>query len=627
MICSSLCPFLGMLNLLVGLSRPSTACDTSSFLWYELWGLGHRIPRIRNSRYPRKSVTLREALVISNRPPASVAYGLHLCCGFEPLHLTTFLQAHLRLRLPGAVGDPSPRVVVSIGRFGDLAGNIERALSVSAVQPVAVVLEWADLDPRLGLREGFRQQSDDDDKILTEATTRLAYLQKQLTGIAGSRRIVLSLPATPLPPWGTSLGNQASALTLELHSLLATFAARCGRAGVRVAELPPGPAYDFRAHLQNGFPYVNSYADALASRLAALLLPPPPKKGLITDLDNTVWSGIVGDEGPHNVHWSLEQRARPHGVYQQFLAGMAAQGVLIAAASKNDPAPVAEALARTDLLFPASVLFPIETNWGPKSESLRRIAQTWNVGLDTVVFVDDNPLELAEVSQALPEVECHLFPSSDPAAILELLHALRLRFAREQITAEDRIRSASLRGAAEYAKADAADPEKLLAGLDARISFSFSRDAFDPRALELLNKTNQFNLNGRRWEESSLRAFLGQLGAVLCVASYEDRFGALGKIAVAVGIGEPGALRLQSWVLSCRAFSRRIEFATLEALFDQTGAGMLFLDWQSTARNSPTRETLAMLFDEVPEAGMLCLARDDFTLRCPRLYPAMHLLP
>ena len=195
------------------------------------------------------------------------------------------------------------------------------------------------------------------------------------------------------------------------------------------------------------------------------------------------------------------------------------------------------------------------------------------------------------------------------------------------MTAEDRLRAASLRRAVEYAMADAADPESLLAGLEARVSFSFSRDPFDPRALELLNKTNQFNLNGRRWEESGLRAFLQQPGAVFCVASYEDRFGALGKIAVAAGLVEDGALRLQSWVISCRAFSRRVEFAALEALFHHTGAGTLLLDWQSTPRNGPARETLAVLFDEVPEAGVLSLSRETFSLRCPRLYAAMSPAP
>lgn len=565
--------------------------------------------------------------MIGNRPAAGAAYTLQLCCGFEPLHLASFLKAHLRLRLCSDDKDEAPPRVISTGRFGDLEGNIDRALSTAGASlPLAVALEWADLDPRLGLREGYQPQADDERSILAEVAMRLDRIQAQITRASANRRIVLSLPATPLLPWGTGLCSQASAFELELHSFLTAFAARCTRAGVRIAERSPEPAYDFRAHLQNGFPYSIPYADMVASRLAALLLPLPPKKGLVTDLDNTLWSGIVGDDGPGDVHWSLERRARPHGVYQQFLAALGSQGVLIAVASKNDPAIVAEALARPDLLCPPSILYPIEAHWGPKSESLKRIARKWNINLDAIVFVDDNALELAEVSQSLPEVECHMFPSPDrPAGILELIQTLRQRFAREQVTEEDLIRSASLRSSAEYATAVATDPEKLIAGLEARISVSFSRSGFDPRVLELLNKTNQFNLNGRRWEESGLRAFLQRPEALICVVSYQDRFGALGKIAVAVGILEGGAVRLQSWVISCRAFSRRIEFAMLDALFRHTGAGTLLLDWQSTPRNHPTHEALALLYHELPEAGVLSIGRDDFAFRCPRLYATVHL--
>ena len=141
-----------------------------------------------------------------------------------------------------------------------------------------------------------------------------------------------------------------------------------------------------------------------------------------------------------------------------------------------------------------------------------------------------------------------------------------------------------------------------------------------------MNTLKKFNLNGRRWEESALRAFLKEQEAVLCVASYEDRFGALGKIGVAAGRAEDGVVKLDSWVLSCRAFSRRVEFAMLEALFRHTGAGKMVLDWQSTARNGPTRETLAVLFNEVPEAGELSLTAEDFAARGPRVYAAIHVI-
>jgi FkbH-like protein len=171
------------------------------------------------------------------------------------------------------------------------------------------------------------------------------------------------------------------------------------------------------------------------------------------------------------------------------------------------------------------------------------------------------------------------------------------------------------------------DPETLLSALDARIKVAFSRDPLDPRALELLNKTNQFNLNGERWEESGFQRFLATPGSLLCVASYEDRFGPLGKIAVAAGSMDNKNLRLTSWVLSCRAFSRRIEFAMLEALFAHTGVDAIEMVWKTTPKNNATRDALSVLFDQLPEQGILLLSRAQFVVRCPHVYAALQMDP
>jgi len=561
-------------------------------------------------------MTLREALLAAGRPSTGAIFPLFLCCGYEPLHLTTFLRAHVRGRIT-----PAGRGVnVSTGRFGDLAGNIERAMAAEGSAPLAVVLDWPDLDPRLGLREAHRPGIADEASIVGEATARLGRLESLLTSAAACRRIVLALPTSPVPPWMPGLPGQATVFMLRLREAADSLASACAAAGVRVADPISAEPYDFRSYLKTGFPYPVPYADALASQLASLLLPASPKKGLVTDLDNTLWMGIVGDDGPDNVHWSIDHHARPHGIYQQFLGGLAAQGVLIGVASKNDPAPVAEALARPDLLLDPQALFPVVSNWGAKSASLRRIAETWNIGLDSIVFVDDSPLELAEVRRELPEVECVLFPS-DATAVLATLRSLAFHFARESTNEEDRLRAASLRAGTELAsQAAITDPETLLSGLQGRLFFDFQRESFDPRVLELLNKTNQFNLNGRRWEENEFRRFLTSLDSVLCVVHYEDRFGPLGKIAVAAGRRVDGALRIESWVMSCRAFSRRIEFATLRALFDEGGTDTILLDWTLTPRNGPAREALEFLLGPLDEAGLLSLDREWFYAHCPRLY-------
>ena len=568
-------------------------------------------------------MTLKEALLIAARPVEGRPYRICLCCGFEPLHLNTFLKAHLQLRLDKIYGEPGRGADISTGLFGDLRGNLQRAMENADTLPLAAVIDWTDLDPRLGLREGYPVGRDLESVILSEASTRLAGLEPLLTGAAGYRQLVIALPSSPLPPWLLGLPEQSSILALELAALVSSFAARCARAGALVAAAPPGVAYDVRAHLSTGFPFAISYADLLAEAIAALLLPNIPKKGLVVDLDDTLWKGVLGDEGPANVQWSLEENARVHGLFQQFIGGLQNQGVLVGIASKNDPQPVADALARPDLLLSSEALFPIDTGWGPKSEAICRIASIWNIDPGAIVFVDDTPLELAEVQLALPHVESHLFPSTDPVKALELMRTLRTRFARENVSDEDRMRSETIRRASEFQRSiGSSDPEGLISGLEGEVSLMFTGRSYDARAFELLNKTNQFNLNGRRWEESEFRRFLAAPSNVVCVCSYTDRFGPLGKIAVALGSLDNGILQLRSWVLSCRAFSRRIEYSMIKGLFSYTNAVAIEFFWQSTPKNRPMRDFLRGLLTQLPEAGSLRLNRGDFEQHCPVLYAA-----
>jgi FkbH-like protein len=574
----------------------------------------------------RLIMTLKEALLIAARAVEGETYRICLCCSFEPLHLCTFLKAHLYVRLGENYGGVGRAVDVSTGLFGDLNGNIRRAMEGDDPAPVVAVVDWNDLDPRLGLREGYPVTSDIESGILSEAPGRLAGLEGLLSEAVGERRVVIALPSFPLPPWLPGLPEQSSALSLELEALVNGFAARCARAGAFVVSRIPRVAYDFRAHLSTGFPFPISYADSLAEGIAALVLPSAPKKGLIADLDDTLWKGVVGDDGAANVHWSLEEKARGHGLFQQFLGGLQRQGVLVGIASKNDRQPVADALARSDLLLSSNALFPVETSWGPKSEAIRRIASIWNIDLSAIVFVDDNPLELAEVQLVLPDVECHLFPPSDPVKVLELVTTLRSRFAREGVTDEDRMRLETIRRATELTESTRiSDPESLIAGLDGQVSLAFSRASYDARAFELLNKTNQFNLNGGRWEESEFRRFVSAPDSVVCVASYTDRFGPLGKIAVAAGSLNSGVLKLDSWVLSCRAFSRRIEYSIVKGLFAHTHADAIEFVWKSTSRNGPMRHFLRGLLTQIPEAGPVTLNRLVFEQNCPILYSQLSI--
>jgi FkbH-like protein len=157
-------------------------------------------------------------------------------------------------------------------------------------------------------------------------------------------------------------------------------------------------------------------------------------------------------------------------------------------------------------------------------------------------------------------------------------------------------------------------PANFLAQIEAEMSFNFSKSPLDPRALELVNKTNQFNLNGKRYTEASWHNYLLDPGSFLLVVSYTDKFGPLGKIAVAAGRQEGKNLKIDTWVMSCRAFSRRIEYRSLEELFAKFDVGEIQLTYETTERNSSLREFLTELLGEAPTPGCE-ISREAFQAR------------
>ncbi|MGC2331984.1 MAG: HAD-IIIC family phosphatase [Candidatus Acidiferrales bacterium] len=342
--------------------------------------------------------------------------------------------------------------------------------------------------------------------------------------------------------------------------------------------------------------------------------PETPKKGLITDLDDTLWSGILGEVGTDNIFWDLEHRSQAHGLYQRLLYALSEAGVLIAAASKNDPQLVDRALERQDLVLPATALFPVEAHWGPKSESVGRILRAWNVGADSVVFLDDSPMELAEVKAAHPGVECILFPKDDPQALVGLFYRLRDLFGKSVLSEEDRIRQESIRRNHENKEEIEGHGRNLgdfLAQAEAEVTLNFSKKPADPRALELVNKTNQFNLNGKRFTEAEWQTYLTRPDTFLLVAAYKDKYGPLGKIAVLAGRKLENAILVDVWVMSCRAFSRRIEHRCVEELLKRYDADAIEFDFLATPKNGPIREFLERITEAEPEPKFR-ISRDRF---------------
>ena len=542
---------------------------------------------------------LVEALQIANtNRDEGAPFHVLLCCGFTPLHLEPALKAHLRLSLPDR------NIKIRTGLYGDPAGTLENA--PENLDAIIVVLEWGDLDPRLAWRSPGRVNED----VISDARSRLDRIRKSIAVLAQKTPVALALPTLPLAPVFHTPGGELNRVEAALREMLYGFAATTPAIVLHTGTMPNGNRHDLRAELTNGFPYSFAHADALAAGLVKSILPLLPKKALITDLDQTLWSGVLGDDGPEGITWDLDHKTQFHSLYQFLLNQLAEAGAMIGVASKNDADLVHTALKREDLIINPKHLFPVEAHWQPKPESIERILAAWNIGADSVVFVDDDPLQLMHVKAAFPAMECLEFRKDDAKFLIDL-HDL---FGKREIREEDTLRVASLRsGQVLRQVSDSASLDTVLEGAQARVTFRWGKNPPDPRALELINKTNQFKLNSLRYTETDWKNYLADPATRLVVVDYQDRFGKLGKIAALAGREQDGGFEVDVWVMSCRAFSRRIEYQCLKQLLDHWEP--VQFRWERTERNGPMRDFLAEM---VP--GQQTIDRAEFNRRSPALF-------
>jgi len=223
----------------------------------------------------------------------------------------------------------------------------------------------------------MRQMLDTTQNTRNQATR----LSDSLERISRENLVILPLPPLPFPPIAFTPGWQSSAFENDVRETLAHLANCFAKSrNIRVLSSqrldrisPPGSRLDVKSEISTGFPYKICHADALAGLLSRIIRDPLPKKGLITDLDDTLWKGILGEVNVEGIAWDLDHHALKHGLYQELLASVAETGTLIAVASKNDPFLVEEAFRKPNLMLPRSRIFPIEVGWGPKSGSVSKV--------------------------------------------------------------------------------------------------------------------------------------------------------------------------------------------------------------------------------------------------------------
>ncbi|MQY14098.1 hypothetical protein SRB5_42590 [Streptomyces sp. RB5] len=320
------------------------------------------------------------------------------------------------------------------------------------------------------------------------------------------------------------------------------------------------------------------------------------RKCLVLDLDNTLWDGILAEDGPEGVAASGSLRGEAFHTFQRVVKQLAAQGVLLAVNSKNDAAAVREVLTgHPDLLLREDDFAAVRANWAPKDANLREIADELGLAPDACVFADDTPAERAQVRHGAPDVALVAL-GADPA-----LHTTALLadgwFDTPALTDEDRARAGRYRGERRRRelRAGTGSYEEFLTGLDTRVDLGPPRAHEFPRLAQLTQRTNQFNLTGLRLREDELRAYAADPAhRLLLAARTADRFGDHGLTGALLGRyhESAGVLELENMWLSCRVLARAIEQACLAALLAAArddGLNAVEARWLPTPRNHRAR--------------------------------------
>ncbi len=334
--------------------------------------------------------------------------------------------------------------------------------------------------------------------------------------------------------------------------------------------------YDPRRYHWTKQPFSEGGASELGKHLASAVraVTVGPKKVLVLDLDNTLWGGVVGEAGALGITLGESPDGEAYRGFQEYVKGLAKRGVVLAVCSKNNPGDAREPFEKNpDMALSLEDFAAFEAGWDAKPIAIERIAKTLRLGLDSFVFFDDNPAEREHVRQVLPGVSVVDVPE-DPSGYVRALEA-GLWFEAVEVSGADRQRVEQY--TTERKRRDAEQSfgsiEDYLGSLEMVGDVREVDDADMQRVVQLLGKTNQFNLTTHRHTEEAVRAMLGDQGAVGLTLRIRDKFGDHGLVSVMLaepgapgGPGEDGVLMIDTWLMSCRVISRTAEAFMFGAL-------------------------------------------------------------
>ncbi|MGD0631631.1 MAG: HAD-IIIC family phosphatase, partial [Terracidiphilus sp.] len=450
----------------------------------------------------------------------------------------------------------------------------------------------------------------------------IGYLQALRDGIKANSNAVC-IVQTFAPPVETLFGSLDRALPGTLRSLidginreLAEFVSASGDVLLDIAGLAEtvGLADWHNTQLWNMGKFAFSdeliplYADHVARTVAAIR--GKSRKVLILDLDNTVWGGVIGDDGLEGIQIAQgDARGEAHLGVQRLALDLRKRGIVLAVSSKNTDEVAREPFAKhPEMLLKLDHIAVFQANWNDKATNIEAIAAELSLGLDAMVFLDDNPVERGLVRQLLPQVAVPELPE-EPAYYARTLAAAgyfeAVAFANEDLKRagfyQDNARRASL-------QKQVGGVDAYLASLDMTITFQPFDTTGRARIVQLINKSNQYNLTTRRYTDPEVAQAESDPQVFTLQVRLADIFGDNGMISVVIcRPGEPGVWEIDTWLMSCRVLGRKVEHMVLQEILKHAraaGISMLSGTYKPTDRNK-------LVIDHYMRLGFSKLSEDE----------------
>ncbi len=324
------------------------------------------------------------------------------------------------------------------------------------------------------------------------------------------------------------------------------------------------------------------------------------KKCLVLDLDNTLWGGVIGEDGIDNIALALTPPGNSFVAFQQAISDHYDRGVILAINSRNNPEDALQVIrTHPNMILKEHHFAAMRINWNDKAQNLRELAQELNIGLDSMVFLDDDQTNRELVRALVPEVEVPDLPT-DFSKYTQFLNSLDY-FPKEAVTDEDKMRGnlyVTERLRKEEEKAHASK-EEFLASLNLELHFYEDDKESLSRLSQMTDKTNQFNIDKQPFTEAEISSFIDSSTHKVFHAKLSDKFGDYGIVIFAMVHITGSVWHIQSLLMSCRVFGRYIEDAFLSELLKRAfkeGAERVTINFRETEKNMPARDFIQSRF-------------------------------